>query len=66
LVPLFFVKLALKQRLQFANGGLGVRRRLYADKRMELFAEGRYHYIASGFTDFGQISLFPVSAGIRW
>jgi hypothetical protein len=48
------------------NGGLGVRRRLYADKRMELFAEGRYHYIASGSTDFGQISLFPVSAGIRW
>jgi hypothetical protein len=33
---------------------------------MELFAEVRYHYIASGSTAFGQISLLPVSAGIRW
>ncbi len=48
------------------NGGLGVRRRLYAGKRMEIFAEGRYHYIASGSSDFGQISLLPISAGIRW
>ena len=48
------------------NGGLGIRHRLYAGKRMELFAEGRYHYIASGSTDFGQLSLLPISAGIRW
>lgn len=47
-------------------GGLGIRHRLYADKRMEIFAEGRYHYIASGSSAFGQISLFPISAGIRW
>ncbi|MGA2218813.1 MAG: hypothetical protein ABSG51_12045 [Terracidiphilus sp.] len=48
------------------DGGAGVRHRLYAGKRMELFAEVRYHYIASGSTAFGQISLLPVSAGIRW
>lgn len=48
------------------NGGLGVRHRLYQGRLMEIFAEGRYHYIASGSTDFGQISLLPVSAGIRW
>jgi hypothetical protein len=48
------------------NGGIGVRHRLYDGRRMEIFAEGRYHYIASGSTDFGQISMFPVSAGIRW
>lgn len=47
-------------------GGLGIRHRLYADKRMELFAEGRYHYIASGSSAFGQLSLFPISAGFRW
>jgi len=33
---------------------------------MEVFAEARYHYIASGSTPLGQISLLPVSAGIRW
>ena len=48
------------------NGGIGVRHRLYVDRRMEIFAEGRYHYIASGSTAFGQLSLFPISAGIRW
>ncbi len=48
------------------NGGIGVRHRLYDGKRMEIFAEGRYHYIASGSTAFGQMSLLPVSAGIRW
>jgi len=48
------------------NGGAGVRHRLYADRHMEIFAEGRYHYIASGSTDFGQLSLLPISAGIRW
>jgi hypothetical protein len=48
------------------NGGIGIRHKLYADRHMEIFAEGRYHYIASGSTDFGQISLIPISAGIRW
>lgn len=48
------------------NGGAGIRHRLFSDKHMELFAEGRYHYIASGSSAFGQISLLPVSAGIRW
>jgi hypothetical protein len=48
------------------NGGLGIRHRLYADRRMEIFAEGRYHYIASSSSAFGQISLLPISAGIRW
>jgi hypothetical protein len=48
------------------DGGIGIRHRLYAGKRMELFSEGRYHYIASGSTDFGQLSLLPISAGIRW
>lgn len=48
------------------NGGFGIRHKLYADKQMEIFAEGRYHYIASGSSAFGQISLFPISAGIRW
>lgn len=47
-------------------GGIGIRHRLYAEKRMEIFAESRYHYIASGSSVFGQISLLPVSAGIRW
>lgn len=49
----------------FAFGG-GVRHRLSLEKRMEVFAEARYHYIASGSTPLGQISLLPVSAGIRW
>jgi hypothetical protein len=48
------------------NGGIGIRHRLYEDRRMEIFAEGRYHYIASSSTAFGQVSLFPISAGIRW
>jgi hypothetical protein len=48
------------------NGGIGLRHRLYAGKRAELFTEGRYHYIASGSTPFGQISMLPISAGIRW
>lgn len=48
------------------NGGLGIRHKLYAGKRTEIYAEGRYHYLASGSSDFGQISLFPISAGIRW
>ena len=48
------------------NGGIGIRHRLYYGKRMAVFAEGRYHYIASGSSNFGQISLLPVSAGIRW
>lgn len=48
------------------SGGVGIRHRLYAESRMEIFTEGRYHYIASGTTDYGQLSLFPVSAGIRW
>jgi hypothetical protein len=48
------------------NGGIGIRHRLYADRRMEIYAEGRYHYIASGSTAFGQVSLLPISAGIRW
>lgn len=48
------------------QGGAGIRHRLFADRQMELFAEGRYHYIASGSTPFGQMSLLPVSAGIRW
>ncbi len=48
------------------NGGIGVRRTLFADRQMQIFAEGRYHYIASGSTAFGQISIFPITAGIRW
>jgi len=48
------------------NGGAGIRHRLFPDRRMELFAEARYHYIASGSTAFGQLSLLPVAAGIRW
>lgn len=48
------------------NGGIGVRHRLFAEKNTEIFAEGRYHYIASSSSDYGQISLLPISAGIRW
>ena len=48
------------------NGGAGIRHRLFPDRRMELFAEARYHSIASGTTAFGQLSLLPVAAGIRW
>jgi hypothetical protein len=48
------------------NGGGGVRHRLYSEKNISIFAEARYHHIASGSTAFGQISLLPVSAGIRW
>ena len=48
------------------NGGVGIRHRFYPDRQMEIFAEGRYHYIASGSTAFGQMSLLPVGAGIRW
>jgi hypothetical protein len=48
------------------NAGAGIRHRLFPDRRMELFAEGRYHYIASGSTAFGQLSLLPVTAGLRW
>ena len=48
------------------SGGAGLRHRLYADRSMEIFAEGRYHFIASGSTAFGQLSLLPVTAGIRW
>lgn len=48
------------------NGGAGLRRRLYAGRAMEIFAEGRYHYVASGSTAIGQISILPITAGIRW
>jgi hypothetical protein len=48
------------------SAGAGLRRRLYSDSRMELYAEGRYHYLFSGSTSFGQLSLFPVTAGLRW
>jgi hypothetical protein len=48
------------------QGGVGFRHRLYPDKNLALFAEGRYHYIASASSAFGQISGFPISAGIRW
>lgn len=48
------------------NGGVGMRRRLVADRDTALFVEARYHYIASKTSDFGQLSLFPISAGLRW
>jgi hypothetical protein len=48
------------------NIGVGIRHRIYADRQVEIFAEARYHYIASGSTAFGQISLFPITAGFRW
>jgi opacity protein-like surface antigen len=46
--------------------GAGVRHRLNAARQTSIFAEVRYQYIASGSTAFGQISLLPISAGIRW
>lgn len=49
-----------------ANIGAGIRHKVYADRQVEIFAEARYHLIASGATDFGQLSLLPISAGIRW
>jgi len=45
--------------------GLGFRHRLFTDKATELFVEGRYHYIESA-SSYGQLSLMPVSGGIRW
>jgi len=48
------------------QAGVGFRHRLYSDKDLALFGEGRYHYIASASSAFGQISVFPISAGIRW
>jgi opacity protein-like surface antigen len=46
--------------------GAGVRHQLNAGRQSSVFAEVRYHYIASGSSAFGQISLLPLSAGIRW
>jgi hypothetical protein len=48
------------------NVGVGIRHRLYVDRHTEIFADARYHYIASGSSVVGQISVLPVSAGIRW
>jgi len=48
------------------NVGAGIRHRLYADRHTEIFADARYHFIASGSSAVGQVSLLPVSTGIRW
>jgi hypothetical protein len=47
-------------------GGVGIRHRITRDKATEIFVETRYHYIASGSTAFGQLSLLPITGGIRW
>lgn len=46
--------------------GLGLRHRISSARQSELFLEARYHYIASGASVFGQVSLLPVGGGIRW
>jgi len=48
------------------NVGAGIRHKLYVDRHTELFVEARYHYIASGSSPVGQVSMLPVSVGIRW
>jgi opacity protein-like surface antigen len=48
------------------NGGAGVRHRLFADRHTEIFADVRYHFIASGSSSVGRISVLPIGAGIRW
>jgi len=48
------------------NFGAGIRHRLYADRHTEIFADARYHFIASGSSVIGQVSVLPVSAGLRW
>lgn len=48
------------------NGGIGIRHKLFYGSQASLFAEARYHYIASETSAFGQLSMLPVSAGLRW
>lgn len=48
------------------QSGVGFRHRLSSDRNMELYCEGRYHYLMSSHTAFGLLTLVPISAGIRW
>lgn len=48
------------------NVGGGVRHKLSDVRQTEIFADVRYHYIASGSSAIGQISVLPVSVGVRW
>jgi opacity protein-like surface antigen len=48
------------------NAGGGVRHRLSVGRQTEIFADVRYHSIASGSSAVGQVSVLPVSVGVRW
>ena len=48
------------------NAGTGIRHKILTGKDTEVFAEARYHFIASGSSALGQVSFLPINAGIRW
>jgi len=48
------------------NVGGGVRHRLSPYRKSEVYVDARYHYVASGSSSLGQVSVLPVSVGVRW
>jgi len=48
------------------NVGAGLRRQISPYRKSEIFIDARYHYIASGSSSLGQVSMLPVSLGVRW
>ena len=48
------------------SAGAGVRHQISQYKKSEIYVDARYNHIASGGSALGQVSVLPISVGVRW